>query len=53
MGNLVAFMAIPNLELPVNNLETLADHPEYQAGIVRGSTHHTLFNVIILSFYVK
>ena len=48
MGNLVASMAFPTLEVPVNTLEKLAAHPEYQAGIVRGSTQHTLFNVVFL-----
>ena len=46
-GNLVAFMTVQKLKLPINDLEELADHPEYQAGLARGTSTSDLFKVCI------
>ena len=45
-GNLIAFMTIKKIKLPVNTLEDLADHPEFQAGISVGTAYYDLFKVI-------
>ena len=42
-GNLIAFMTVTKLKLPKENLRDLASHPEYQAGVSRGSSNHDLF----------
>ena len=46
-GNLIAFMTVKKPKVPVNTLEELATNPEYQAGVLKGSSHHTLFEVDI------
>ena len=47
-GNLIAFMTIKKIKLPVNTLEDLAHHPEFQAGLSAGTSTYDLFKVIIL-----
>ena len=44
-GNLIAFMTVTKLKLPIENLRDLASHPEYEAGVSRGSSNHDLFRV--------
>ena len=34
IGNLTAFMTIKKIQLPINSLEELASHPEFQAGLL-------------------
>ena len=45
-GNLIAFLTIKKIKLPVNTLEDLADHPEFQAGLSVGTAYYDLFKVI-------
>ena len=44
-GNLIAFMTVTRLKLPIENLRDLASKPEYQAGVSHGSSNHDLFRV--------
>ena len=44
-GNLVAYMSVTKLQLPVDSLEELTDHPEYQAGLIIGSSTYNIFKV--------
>ena len=46
-GNLIAFMAVKKLNVPLNSLKELAAHPEYQAGLPLGGSSHSLFKVKI------
>ena len=46
-GNLIAFMAVKKIKVPVNTLEELANS-DYQAGTLLGSAQHLLFQVIFL-----
>ena len=43
-GNLIAFMAVKKIKVPVNTLEELASS-DYQAGTKLGSAQHLLFQV--------
>ena len=42
-GNLVAFMTVKKLKFPIDNLEELAAHSEYQAGVLKGASTMALF----------
>ena len=44
-GNLIAFLTVQKLKLPLNNLEELAVNPEYQAGVHGESSFSELFKV--------
>ena len=44
-GNLVAFSTMRKVRLPVKNLEELAVHSEYQAGVSSGGSTISLFRV--------
>ena len=44
-GNLVAFSTMKKVRLPVKNLEELAAHSEYQAGVSSGGSTISLFRV--------
>ena len=44
-GNLVAFMTVKKVKLPIDTLEELAARPEYQAGLKDGSSTSELFKV--------
>lgn len=44
-GNLIAFMTVRTQQLPINTLQELASHPEYQAGVMKGSVYSDLFKV--------
>ena len=44
-GNLVAFSTMRKVRLPVRNLEELAAHSEYQAGVSSGGSTISLFRV--------
>ena len=46
-SNLIAFVGIRKPVLPVNNLEELASHHEYQAGMDIGGAVYDLFRVAI------
>ena len=37
-GNLVAYMAVTKLQLPLDSLKELTDHPEYQASLLIGTS---------------
>lgn len=47
-GNLVASMAVQKTRIPINDLYELAAHPEYQAGVMKGSVVNNVFQVCTL-----
>ena len=52
-GNLIAFTATKRLKFPIENLEQLAANPDYQAGVMAGSSTSALFLVQSFSFVRK
>ena len=52
-GNLVAFTATKRLKFPIENLEQLAENPDYQAGVIARSSTSALFQVQSFSFVRK
>ena len=46
-GNLVAFSTMKKIKLPIKNLEELAAHSEYQAGVSSGGSTISLFRVSV------
>ncbi len=44
-GNIIAFVAVHKQNLPIRNLEDLAAHPGYQAGVLPGSSGESFFRV--------
>ncbi len=47
-GNNTALVTVHKQNLPIRNLEDLAAHPEYQAGVLQGSSLKSFFNVGML-----
>ena len=52
-GNLAAFTATKRLKFQIENLEQLAANPDYQAGVIAGSSTSALFQVYLFSFVRK
>ena len=46
IGNLVAFVTVTKPKLPIETVEDLAAHPEYQAGVGQGNAQYNLLKVI-------
>ena len=46
-GNMTAFATLTRQRLPVNSLAELAESPEYQAGVARGTSTELLFKVSV------
>lgn len=44
-GNLIAFLSVLRITLPVNSLEDLAAHAEYGLGVQAGTSLEQLFHV--------
>ena len=50
VGNLMAMMTVTKLTLPVNTLQDLLEHPEYQIGAIKGSLYESMFTVPYMLF---
>lgn len=46
IGNLVAFVTVTKPKLPIETVEDLAAHPEYQAGVGQDNAQYNLLKVI-------
>ena len=46
-GNLIAFLTITKVSLPVNSLEELASQTTHKVGVLGDSSHEAVFKVII------
>ena len=44
-GNLIAFMTVKKVKVPINSLRELVENPDYQAGVAFGGSTHGLFKV--------
>ena len=44
-GNLIAFLTITKVSLPVNNLEELASQTTHKVGVLGDSSHEAVFKV--------
>ena len=44
-GNLVAFLAVPSIQAPIDTVSQLADQTEYKVGIVHGQALHQVLEV--------
>ena len=46
----MAMMTVTKLTLPVNTLQDLLGHPEYQIGAIKGSLYESMFTVPYMLF---
>ena len=48
-GNLIAFLSVAKITLPVNNVKELAEQNTHQVGVLKNSGHQFVFQVISFS----